>query len=349
MRVRRWIELILLLVGVAGTGAWLGSTLTNGIWQNWENWVFEREARSEPATVRDYLTDKGRQIEGLIWPQSKPAPTGKDARSTDPPGGSAQPVPDNNLIGRLTIPRLHLTATVREGVGESTLSRALGHIPSTALPGHSGNVGVAGHRDTLFRGLRAIQNDDLIQFETVRGTYSYRVESTQIVTPQNVSVLNAAQYPELTLVTCYPFYYVGSAPDRFVVKARQVMDGTQAPQGVGVKDQYATRTPAFVHEVKAVHTPDVRKPEGRNIRFTVSMNHSRELAPGISLGLTETDVPEQRVNGWMWVLADRRTIWLRNHDSTEPVVFYAQDGKMRELRITNVTRNSIEGYLAVHD
>jgi len=74
-------------------------------------------------------------------------------------------------------------------------------------------VGVAGHRDTLFRGLREIQKNDVIQFETLHGTYTYQVESTQIVTPQDVSVLNAAEYPELTLVTCYPFYYVGSAPD----------------------------------------------------------------------------------------------------------------------------------------
>jgi sortase A len=320
---------VFLLGGLAGVGAWLGSTATNTVWQNWESWVFDREVRGESARFTDYLEDKGKQFEGLlgIQPQSTPA-----VKDTDLPRPSPQTLPENHLLGRLTIPRLQLTATVREGVSETTLGRALGHIPSTALPGHRGNVGVAGHRDTLFRGLREIRKNDVIQFETVRGTYTYHVESTQIVKPQDVSVLNAAQYPELTLVTCYPFYYVGSAPDRFIVKARQVEAG-------------AVKTTAFVHEVK-----EVQKPVVRTVRFNVSLSHSRELAPGISLGLTQTDVPEQRVNGWMWLLADRRTIWLRNHDASEPVVFYGfQDGKRRELRITGVTASSIEGYLTLPD
>jgi sortase A len=83
-------------------------------------------------------------------------------------------------------------------------------------------VGIAGHRDTLFRGLRNIRKNDLVEVETLRGKYLYQVESTQIVKPTDVSVLQAANYPQLTLVTCYPFYFVGSAPDRFIVKARQV-------------------------------------------------------------------------------------------------------------------------------
>jgi sortase A len=126
------------------------------------------------------------------------------------------------LLGRLTIPRLNLTEMVREGAQESTLSLALGHIPGTALPGQRGNVGVAGHRDKIFRGLRDVQKDDLIRFETLDGTYLYRVQETEIVMPDQVSVLRASQHPELTLVTCYPFYYVGSAPQRFIVKAREV-------------------------------------------------------------------------------------------------------------------------------
>jgi sortase A len=337
MRVRRWFELIFLLAGVAGVGVWLGSAITNAVWQNWENWVFDREVRGEPARLTDYLADKEQQVEGLFKTsrESKPVPA-----NVAPPS-STRPIPDNELLGRLSIPRLQMSATVREGVGEETLSRALGHIPGTALPGHSGNVGVAGHRDKLFRGLRAIKKNDVIQFETVRGTFTYQVESTQIVTPQDVSVLKAAQYPQLTLVTCYPFYYVGSAPERFIVKARQVSEGP-AVEPVAEKTAFVQET----HAVKEVHASAAV----RTIRFSVNMNHSRELAPGISLGLTNTDVPEHRVNGWMWLLADRRTIWLRDHDSNEPVVFYgSQDGKRRELRITSVTPSSVEGYLAVTD
>ena len=84
---------------------------------------------------------------------------------------------------------------------------------------------MAGHRDTLFRGLRAIRKNDLILLETLGGEYRYRVEGTKIVSPRDVGVLKANPYAELTLVTCYPFYYVGSAPDRFIVKARQAAGG----------------------------------------------------------------------------------------------------------------------------
>jgi len=111
---------------------------------------------------------------------------------------------------------------VREGTGEGTLGLAVGHIPNTALPGEKGNVGLAAHRDTLFRGLKDIRQNDLIQFETLSGNHSYRVETTRIVKPEDVSVLKPGPAPELTLVTCYPFHYIGNAPERFIVKAREV-------------------------------------------------------------------------------------------------------------------------------
>jgi sortase A len=130
------------------------------------------------------------------------------------------------LIGRLEIPRLNMRAVVREGAGQDTLDVALGHIPGTALPGQPGNVGVAGHRDTLFRGLRKIEKNDVIEFQTPNGSYNYKVVSTEVVKPDNVAVLDAGRHPEMTLVTCYPFYYVGSAPDRFIVKARLVTEAT---------------------------------------------------------------------------------------------------------------------------
>ena len=97
---------------------------------------------------------------------------------------------------------------------------------------------MAGHRDTLFRALRKITRNNRIQFQTLTGTYVYEVESSAIVAPQNVAVLAAGKHPEITLVTCYPFYYVGPAPDRFVVKARLV---SQGPPGQGVP-QISERT-----------------------------------------------------------------------------------------------------------
>jgi sortase A len=227
MRIRRWIERLFLIAGLIGVGAWLWSNSSNAVLQDWDNWVFDREVGGEPVTITGYLADRGRLLaEGIEdWWGSKPAPPAA-ARLR-----SSSRISDNRLLGRLTIPRLHLTATVREGVGEATLSRALGHVPSTALPGQSGNVGVAGHRDTLFRDLREIRKYDFIRFETLGGTYTYQVVSTQIVKPQDVSVLKAEHHPELTLVTCYPFYYVGSAPDRFIVKARQV-EKARSPAGL---------------------------------------------------------------------------------------------------------------------
>lgn len=110
---------------------------------------------------------------------------------------------------------------VVEGVKPRSLKLAVGHIPGTALPGGPGNVGIAGHRDTFFRRLRGIHTRDKITLTMPYGSYQYSVESTQIVEPTDVQVLQTSNEPILTLVTCYPFYYVGPAPKRFVVKARQ--------------------------------------------------------------------------------------------------------------------------------
>jgi sortase A len=125
-------------------------------------------------------------------------------------------------VGRIFVPRLDLSAMVEEGTDDSTLSVAVGHLPGTALPGSFGNVAIAGHRDTFFRGLKDIQNGDEIRFTTKSGTFRYRVSSMMIVEPDNVGVLRSTAEPELTMITCYPFDFFGHAPKRFVVQARQV-------------------------------------------------------------------------------------------------------------------------------
>jgi sortase A len=134
----------------------------------------------------------------------------------------AVPLPPD-VIGKINIPRLGISAILKEGVGQRTLNLAAGHIPSTALPGQPGNVGVAAHRDNLFRGLKDIRQDDSITLTTLDNTYVYRVVSTKVVNPTDVSVLDASPDEKtLTLVTCYPFYFGGSAPKRFIVRALQV-------------------------------------------------------------------------------------------------------------------------------
>jgi len=132
----------------------------------------------------------------------------------------------NGLLGRLEIPRLGVSVIVAEGTDERTLRRAGGHIAGTSFPGQHGNVGIAGHRDTLFRPLRNIRKNDLITLTTLGGEYRYRVTSTEIVDPSDVTVLQSDGHEVLTLVTCYPFYFIGPAPDRFIVRAKRVMGTT---------------------------------------------------------------------------------------------------------------------------
>jgi sortase A len=144
--------------------------------------------------------------------QVRPGPLpGPDAAST---GG---------LMGRIEIPRLGLSVVVAEGTGEGTLRRAAGHIENTALPGRPGNVGIAGHRDTLFRPLQNIRQDDVIVLTTLQGAYRYRVVSLKIVPPSDVAVLNPDGNEILTLVTCHPFYFIGAAPNRFIVRAKRIV------------------------------------------------------------------------------------------------------------------------------
>jgi sortase A len=134
-----------------------------------------------------------------------------------PPASAAR-----GLLGRLEIPRLGLSVVFVEGDDPKTLGRAVGHIPGTPLPGNPGNIALTGHRDTFFRPLRNIRPYDIIVVTTLQGEYRYRVVSTKIVGPEGVSVLDSSDDQTLTLVTCYPFYFVGSAPDKFIVRAERI-------------------------------------------------------------------------------------------------------------------------------
>ena len=126
------------------------------------------------------------------------------------------------IVGRLLIPALQLNVMVLEGTDPWTLNRAVGHIEGTALPGRAGNVGISAHRDGYFRNLGRIGPGDEISIVTTENIYRYAVQSTHIVSPEDVQVLSASDQPVLTLVTCFPFYFVGDAPQRFIVKAQLV-------------------------------------------------------------------------------------------------------------------------------
>jgi sortase A len=199
-RILWWTQRVLFAGGIAMLG-YCGYVLLDG-------WMFQnRERRHLEQLLQDRKSNSG---------ATDPA---------SPAGPVAVPaIAPKGLIGRIEIPRLGVSVIVMEGVDKITLRRAVGHIPSTALPGRPGNVGLAGHRDTYFRPLRNIQQGDVVTLTTLAGEYRYRVVSTKVVDPREVSVLNSDGNEILTLVTCYPFYFVGSAPSRFIVRAERSLE-----------------------------------------------------------------------------------------------------------------------------
>lgn len=124
-----------------------------------------------------------------------------------------------SLLAVLRCQRLSLNVPVFEGTDNWTLNRGAGWIPGTTRPGEAGNIGVAAHRDSFFRALKDIRKGDLLELISAARTDEYSVDQVEIVGPENVSVLQARPVPSLTLVTCYPFYFVGAAPSRFIVHA----------------------------------------------------------------------------------------------------------------------------------
>jgi sortase A len=163
--------------------------------------------------------------------------------SPEPASGTAQ--------GRIDIPRLGLSAIIKAGTDARTLRLAVGHISGTALPGEPGNVGLAGHRDTFFRGLGQVRLDDEVLLVTPDGTYRYRVEGTSVVQPDDVWVLDSTGVDVLTLVTCHPFSYIGPAPDRFIVRARLV-----APSPGGVSQRHDDGVLAVPSSAREAARPD---------------------------------------------------------------------------------------------
>jgi sortase A len=208
----RWVETVLLAAGVVSLGGYALVTLQATVWQSYQNWILGKAMRGERASMQGFLTQEFHATEAHREPDRVPA---------------ERPRTEGALVGRVEIPRIQLSAMVLEGTSGATLRVAAGHIAGTALPGEPGNAGIAAHRDTFFRGLSQVRAADRIVVVTPTGSYSYRVRSISIVAPQETSVLAPLEHDTLTLVTCYPFYYVGHAPKRFVVRADRIT-GTQA-------------------------------------------------------------------------------------------------------------------------
>jgi sortase A len=185
---------------------WLGSALILGgvavlAWYSWT--LHERDAAQRLAKA---WLNKTTRI-----------PRPAQPRLTQP-----RPMRHGDVVGELEVPRLHLSVMVFEGDDSGILTHGAGHIPGTALLSTGGNIGIAAHRDTYFRPLRTIHPNDVLTLKTQSGTSRYAVTETKIVRPSDVSVLASTPGRDLTLVTCYPFYFIGSAPERFIVHARKV-------------------------------------------------------------------------------------------------------------------------------
>ena len=253
------MEWVFLLVGLLALDCYIWVNAGSTLDQAYSDWAFDQTLRGLKPSVGGFVADEA----GWMFHKNRSSvPTPQENAEKPQTIIPSQPLRPGEVIGRLRIPRLKLAVMVREGASESTLSRAVGHIPGTGLPGQLGNVGLAGHRDTFFRPLQNIRKDDAIDLDTGHGTLRYLVTSTEIVSPHDVSVLKASQGKTMTLVTCYPFYYVGSAPKRFIVRAVEAPDGARpdvvAVSGSGSKEPGARRHTIAYNRLASNHRPRPR-------------------------------------------------------------------------------------------
>ncbi|HVB34362.1 MAG TPA: class D sortase [Patescibacteria group bacterium] len=206
--ILRWSRYLFFAVGILAL-SYVGFAMVDArLYQAYQTRRFERALESvKPA------------IGSVEQVHSRPLPVPAEA-------GRARiksAAPEGFPLGQIQIRSISLTAMIVEGDNAGVLRRAVGHVPGTALPGQQGNVVIAGHRDTFFRPLRNIRKGDEITLTTLSGSYRYQVDSTEIVGPEDTEVLDDSPGAILTLVTCYPFYYVGPAPKRFIVRAHQIV------------------------------------------------------------------------------------------------------------------------------
>jgi sortase A len=203
--MRRFLGLVLIVVGVACLVWFAAATVRRMSFQRQQDAALNRSLAAPSAVIE--------------VPASRP--------------------PHRGMVGRLEIPRVHLSVMVVEGDDDETLEEAVGHLPDTVMPWERGNSALAGHRDTFFRPLERVKPGDEVRLTSPRGTLVYRVEDTHVTRPEDVGVLAQTTDSVLTLLTCYPFHYVGSAPERYVVRAARVESPPAQPAapGTGAPDE----------------------------------------------------------------------------------------------------------------
>lgn len=191
-----WCQYIFLALGLLALG-YCAKSFTQA-------WLYQRWALPQMTKQRSY------NAESIPGSAEQPKKT------------SSTSLGEMSPIGRLEISRVHISAVVAEGTSQRVLSRAVGHAVGTALPGQTGNVTLAAHRDTFFRHLGDVRPGDIIELKEPGHEYRYQVRFTAVVGPKDTWVLQPTGKETLTLLTCYPFHFVGPAPDRFVIRARRI-------------------------------------------------------------------------------------------------------------------------------
>lgn len=227
----RWFrraELALWILGVCLVGGALGAT-----WSRWQYQAEQERALFGGPAVSAAVGARSATVPAVAasTPSATPAKKKEESAAraervaTAPRSEAVKPAArkvDPSLVGRIEIPRIGVRAMVKKGGDDKTLARAVGLVPGSPPPGQVGNAILAGHRDTFFRPLRNIKVNDEIRLVSPGETLEYRVKSVMIVGPEDTGVLTSKGVEELTLVTCYPFRFVGTAPERFIVNAVRV-------------------------------------------------------------------------------------------------------------------------------
>jgi sortase A len=206
-----WIhrtERVLLAIGLTLSAVWLAARFHGAMRSRAAIAEFQSKPTTTPTDQPFSDPDSGSPVDFRLW-SVKRISAYEDSllKKTDAP------------LAILRIPKIGLTVPVFNDTDDLTLNRGVGRIPGTAQIDGPGNLGLAGHRDGFFRGLKDIGPGDTIELQRSNGEDRYVVSQVQIVSPEDTYVLDATPRSAVTLVTCFPFYYVGSAPQRYVVTA----------------------------------------------------------------------------------------------------------------------------------
>jgi sortase A len=226
MKVLRTIELVFLALGILGLAVYLFARLHGTLSSRAALAKFETLQSTPP---RGMEPDSGKTslpestvVDFSLWSSKRVLDYRRAlAQNFDAP------------LAVLKIPTIYLEVPVFDGTDELILNRGVGRIIGTSKPGQPGNIGIAGHRDGFFRGLKDISVGAPVELITTQGPQKYVVDHIQIVTPEDVSILSDRGFPSLTIVTCYPFYFIGDAPQRYIVQCSFEKGGLTNQAGAG--------------------------------------------------------------------------------------------------------------------